>query len=60
MFRWMEMVKQSSRKTKVFVFTGIIYTLAVIFTTIYAYLSLTFVDRDQDKAKTTNTYQQTN
>jgi len=47
MFRGMEKLRKSSRQTKFFIFTAIIYSLAIILTAIYAYGRLDFVRNNQ-------------
>jgi len=43
MFQWIKKLKTSSRKTKVFIFTGVVYLLATVITTIYAFARLDYI-----------------
>lgn len=43
MFKWVKQYQTASRQTKYFIFNWIIYTLAIIITTVYCYGRLDFV-----------------
>lgn len=43
MMTWLQKIKESNKETRLFVFTVILYTAAVILPTFYCYLRLDYV-----------------